>query len=384
MNVFGSRLGWWRGTAIVLCALVAAAAVATIVLDGEEEPFGPRDSLLPSFSAGYECADPRDQLTAEHLSYRLRYADEHWVASVRLAASGDDLRGPCSVQLGVPPRSADSGGDANVSIERDGSPESGVATVPFRRREYTMDVTLPKDFDLFHSLGFGRHLFEFRFFAPGEGGSFKQATLEVSLPDGYSIAEALPPGNNPGSDGSRKWTLKADRDQRAAVTFEQDTLRSAVDLAPEVAFGALVLIAALLSFPQRREVTAEAGEETETQPLPEAAPVAAAVEEWVPGPEPEPEPTPASLPEPAPEPMPAAQRQPEPMSERTQAPLPEPEPQPEQVPEPAPRFVPPPPPAPVPSRAPAAPNRAARAAGAGAGLLAAALFFRLLRRRRGR
>ncbi|HYP23010.1 MAG TPA: hypothetical protein VEV43_05505 [Actinomycetota bacterium] len=234
-----------RIAGIVLSVLLGGAAVAVIVLDGEEEPFGRGDSLLPSFSAGYQCTDPRDELAAEELSYVLGYSREQWSARVALSVAGGETRGPCSVQLGVPTGSEDlESEDANVLLERHGSPSSGIASVPLRdrARDYVMNVTLPRDFELFHALGFGKYVFELDFFAPGEGESFKQATVDLRLPEGYSIDEALPPGDNPGSERSRKWTFKADRDQQAVVTFEHDRLRTAVDLAPEVAFGALLLV----------------------------------------------------------------------------------------------------------------------------------------------
>lgn len=357
MRLFGSRIGALRAVGVALCAVVAVAALATVVLDKEEQPFGSGDRLLPSFSAGYECADARDQLTADELAYRLGYESERWIARVEVSIARSDLRGPCSLRLGVPPGSHDaSGGGANVSLEREGSPSTGIVTIPVggRRNDYVMEVVLPRSYETFHSLGFGRYFFEFDFFAPGEGGSFKQGTVEVGLPEGYSVVEALPGGGSEPSQRTRVWSLKTDRDQQAAVTFRHDRLRRAVDLAPELAFGAIALILVLLSFPRRRQETAEV--EPAAQPLWEAAPPAPEVPApalAAPAPA-EPEPAPATVP------IPAAVPHPQPL---------------------LPALPPPRRPAPEPPPViRVAERRAARAGAVGLALLAAAVLVRLVRR----
>ena len=364
MRLFGSRIGPLRGVGIALCASVAVAGLAAIVLDDEEQTSGSRDRLLPSFSAGYECADARDQLTADELAYGLRYDDERWVARVEVSIARADLRAPCSLRLGVPPGSRDTGaGEGKVSLERDGSSSSGTVTIPIGGRgdDYAMEVALPRDFDMFHSLGFGKYFFEFHFFAPGEGGSFKQGSVEVRLPEGYSVVESLPAGGREPSERVRAWTLRADRDQRAVVTFRHDRLRQAVELAPEVAFGALVLILVLVSLPHRRQEVEGAERVPET--VPEAAPVVVAA----------PEPVPFAPPEPVTPPVPVA-----PPAAQT-------EPEPERKPRPAaelPALPPPRPRSPLPLPPVAPPDRrAARAGAVGLGLLAAAVAVRILRRR---
>jgi hypothetical protein len=370
VRLFGSRIGPLRAAGIALCAVVAAAGLATIVLDKEEEPFGSGDRLLPSFSAGYECADARDQLTAGELAYALRYESERWVARVDVSIARADLRGQCSLRLGVPPGSYDVGdGGQKVSLAREGSSSSGIVTIPIGGRgdDYAMEVVLPRDYATFHSLGFGKYFFEFDFFAPGEGGSFKQGSVEVRLPDGYSVVEALPGGGREPSERARVWALKADRDQQVAVTFRHDRLRQAVDLAPEVAFGAVVLILLLLSFRQRRDEAAEA--ELTTEPALEPAAPAT-----VPAPAPDPSPALAAPPAAAPEP----EREAEP--ERAPVAPPEPEPQPQ-----LPALPPPRPPAPPPPVVSPPERRAARAGAIGVALVAAAVVVRLFRRRgRGR
>lgn len=365
MRLFGSRIGPLRAAGIALCAVVAVAGLAAIVFDKEEEPFESGDRLLPSFSAGYECVDARDQPAADELAYRLRYESERWVARAEVSIARSDLRGPCSLRLGVPPGSYDVGrGGANVSLAREGSPSSGIVTIPVEGRgdDYAMEVVLPRDYEMFRSLGFGKYFFQFDFFAPGEGGSFKQGSVEVRLPEGYSVVEALPRGGREPSERTRVWSLKADRDQRAVVTFRHDRLRQAVDLAPEIAFGAVVLILVLLSLPQRRE-------EAATEPV--AEPVAEPVVE--------PAPLPADLPVPAPEPSPALTAppaaEPEPAPAAPPGPAAEPPPQPK-LPALPPRRTPPPPPVISPPE-----RRAARAGAIGLALVAAAVVVRLVRRR---
>ncbi|HEX2296737.1 MAG TPA: hypothetical protein VHN37_15700, partial [Actinomycetota bacterium] len=362
--------------------LLAGAGGAAIFFDREEARFGPRARLFPSFSAGYACTDARDQLSEETLVYRLRYDGDRWLAEVALSVLTGDLREPCEVRLGVPPRSDDASprngdGARLVSLRRDGSRSSGTATAevrPGEDGEYLLAVVLPRDFEMFHSVGLGRYFFRFSFFAPGEGASFKTGRVEVHVPDGYTFVEAIPAaGSTAPSVTSRAWTLKADRDVETRVTFEHDALRDAVDLAPEAVLVALGGLIALLLAPSRRELPAEAPEATHkrTEPVPVEA--ARPVAEIAPEPAPEPAPSPvAGEREPAPEPLPT------PAISETPA-------GPEPVPLPA--YVPPRPSRPAPPiPAPAERTRAAaaRAARYGLAAVAAAFFVRLLRSRRAR
>lgn len=308
MRLFGTRIGPLRAVALVFCAAAAVAGLAVMSADREEDPFGPDDSLLPSFSAGYQCSDARDQLNADALDYRIRYDGERWVADVRVSLVTGDLRSECLVRLGVPPGSTDTrpGGGRSprvVSLERDGSTASGIATVtvePGSRGEHALSVALPRDSEIFHALGLGRYLFRFSFFAPGEGASFKAGAVEVALPDGHSFVEAVPAaGSRPTGVRSRAWTLKADRNLEVVVTFEEDTVRTAADLAPEGVLVALAAIVALGVAPARRERRAEPRREEEPAPEPltePAPPRTPAPEEAPTGPPPPPPPPPTRPP----------------------------------------------------------------------------------------
>lgn len=368
---------------ILLSALVAFSGAATAFADREEKrPEAPPD-WVPGFSLSYRCADARDQLEARDLAYVLHYEDPRWRARASLSVDTGTLRRGCDVAFAVPRGSMDAG-EANVTLARDGSQAAGTANVHVRPdsgvQDYSLDVVLPVHYDVAHSLGIGKHFFRFDFFGAGEAGSFSTGTVEVRVPDGYSLTDASPGGLREAAS-SHDWTLRAGRDFEAVVTFRQDTLREAVELAPTVAFGAGALLLALLAIPSRRE---EEPEETEPVPAPEAeestAPVP--VPDPIPAPAPvvaAPTPAPAPVvaaPAPAPAPVVAA---PAPASTPTPtAPTPVPTPT---APTPAPA------PAPVLARpAPALPPPPAPKSGrrkyAWLGLLVIPVAARLLRRRR--
>ena len=267
-----------RLTGLFVSALLALAGGATAFADKEQQRFGARLDLVPGFSLSYRCTDARDELAATSLAYRLRYANARWAATVATDVDASGLRRGCDVTFGVPRGSVDVAGHEGVTLRRDGSPSAGVATVHVRpggERSYALDVVLPVHYDVAHSLGIGKHVFRFDFFGAPEAGSFGTGTVEIAVPDGYSLADATP-GGIPASDGpvrSRTWTLRPDRDFAAIVTFRQDALRDAVELAPEIAFGAGAAFLALLAIPsRRREEEVPEGSSEEVVTVPENAP----------------------------------------------------------------------------------------------------------------
>lgn len=270
-----------RIAGIAVSAALALGGVAIAALDRPQERFGSRLDWVPGFSLSYHCTDARDQLEASEVAYGLRYREARWRARVDVVLDGSGLRDGCDVTFAVPRGSVDvPDAGATVSLERDGSPVAGTARAHVRPRPgtvaYSLDVVLPVHYDVAHSLGIGKHLFRFDFFGSGEAGSFGTGSVEVSVPDGYSLTDASPGGIR-GSVRSRKWTLRGGRDFEAVVTFEQDGLRDAVELAPEVAFGAGAVLLALLAIPSRRRAdhAVEEGEAPAPAPPPEPPPVAA-------------------------------------------------------------------------------------------------------------
>lgn len=267
-----------RIVGMLVSALVAFGGAATAFADRGEGRFGARHDWVPGFSLSYRCTDPRDQLAARQLRYRLHYRPPRWHAGIVLSVDTAPLRKGCDVTFAVPRGSIDDPDeDANVSLQRDGSPAAGTAVVRVRPQSevelWTLDVILPVHYDVAHSLGIGKHFFRFQFFGAGDAGSFGTGTVEIVMPEGYSLTDASPGGLGISGDSvnARRWTLRAGRDFEAVVTFRQDGLRTAVELAPEIALGAAAVFIALLTFPSRREPEPESEPEPEEE-LAEAAP----------------------------------------------------------------------------------------------------------------
>lgn len=271
---------------IVLCIAVIAGAIGTMVADRADARSGPREDLVPGFHLSYRCVDARDEFRSSEVAYRLELDGDRWTAGVELSVDATALRSPCEITFGVPRGSTDTAArgeneDVRVlSLERDGSPDSGVAGVAVRppdgdgqrgSKTYSLQVSLPEHFDLFHALGIGKHVFRFEYFGPGEAGSFRSGRITVDLPSGHSFVDASPEPERSRTATSRTWTLQADRDLAIVTTFQDDRLRRYVELAPEALFGGAAALLALM-LPAWRRTAEELEPEAEPEPEPEPEP----------------------------------------------------------------------------------------------------------------
>lgn len=274
-----------RAAGIVVGVAIAVAAVVTIAADRERRGSGPRDAALPSFALGYHCTDARDEFASSALRYDLRLEDGRWVAYITAEVSREGLRAPCRVDFGVPAGSRDvrtralaDRGDRVVTLARHGSASAGTASVQVRPRYpntpasevLTLDVALPDDRDVSHSLGLGLYFFRFELFGSGEAGSFRNGRVAMHLPEGHSLVQAAP---DPG-DGPPEWALTGGRDQEILVTYRHDVLRTAAEVASETLFVALGLLLTLLWLPARARPRPETVPEPEPPPPPPPPPMA--------------------------------------------------------------------------------------------------------------